>query len=95
MRRSQDHLLREPRREDRAGYIFLIFVGCFLLLVSLFDEGPPVNHVLLLAGLSLVAQGAAESLPPRWRTVAVVLRVACLLLWVAAGSILLVGLIPL
>ena len=88
MRRAQDHLLREPRREDRGAYMFMIFAGCFLLLSALFfDEDPPVSPVVSLSALSLIAQGAAESLPLRWRMVAVAMRVVGLLLVAAAVSI--------
>ena len=93
MKRAQDHLLREPRREDRGEYMFMIFAGCFLLLSALFfDEDPPVSPVVSLSALSLIAQGAAESLPLRRRMVAVAVRVVGVLLAVAAGSILLAGL---
>ncbi len=92
MERAQDRLLREPRREDRSVHILMICAGCFLLFTSL-DEGPSVKHVSVLAVLTLVALGAAESVPVRWHTVAVVLRVVSLLVWVAGVSILLAGLI--
>ena len=94
VRRAQDRLLSEPRREDRGAYMFMIFVGCFLLSISFF-EGVSTRPVFALVGLSNIALGVAEALAPRWHAATVALRVACLLLLVAALSILLGGLIPL
>ena len=94
-KRVQDLLLREPRHQDRVGPALAVFAGCLLLLDPFLGGEPRVSPVVPLAALSMVGLGVAECLPPRWRKVTVALRVACLPLVVAAGAILLAGLIPL
>ena len=77
-------LSREPRRENGA---WLAPLGAVLLLANVFFASwHSVESIFIIfaAGLSMIAVGVAESLPPRRRAIAVALRLATLPLIVVA-----------
>lgn len=83
-RRAWRRLSREPRHEDGA---WLAPFGLLLLLVNvLFSSWQSVASLIIIfaAALTVIAVGVTESLPPRWRTSVVVLRVGSLHLNVLA-----------